>query len=589
MTVQTQEQIRRLAGVNLDDRLRSVPGFSLFRRSSSLAAHPTVQGVSLRGIGPTGASRTLVRWDGVPVNDPFGGWVQWNRFDPEDIGRIEIVRGASTSAFGDRAMGGAISLFTDEPSRSRLRGAYEAGNRETHSISTAATRLGRRLALSGSARAFTTGGYFVVPEQIRGAVDRKADLRFLAGNARLDVLSSEARLFVKFDALAEERGNGTALQANSTTLGSLAGHYSREGVRSGLSLLGYHTRQEFRSTFTAIAVRRDREQITTIQSVPAEAAGGAAMVRHARPGLGLLAGADLHRVEGFSRDTSPATGLRRTSGGVQTQHGYFLQTDAGVGPARLYLGARYHFAGAGRQFFTPSAGVASSFGRVRLRGSLYRSFRAPTLNELYREFRTGNVVTLANDRLAPESLFGAEAGLDLTGAVGRLSVTLFRNRLDDLITNVTLSASPSLIVRERQNRDRALVRGLEVDLRRRWGPWTAETSYLVADSRFTQGARVPQVPKHQGSAQVAYSGEATLIAFGMRACTFQFEDDANLFRLPGFASVHLTVRRRLKAGLFAVGAVENLLDRRYLVGFTPQPQTGAPRLWRAGLRWEGAR
>jgi outer membrane cobalamin receptor len=589
VTVQTQEQIRRLAGVNLDDRLRSVPGFSLFRRSSSLAAHPTVQGVSLRGIGPTGASRTLVRWDGVPVNDPFGGWVQWNRFDPDQIGRIEIVRGASTSAFGDRAMGGAISLFTEEPSRSRLRGAYEAGNRKTHSISTAATRLGRHLALSGSARAFTTGGYFIVPEELRGAVDRKADLRFLAGNARLDVLSPEARLFVKFDALAEERGNGTALQANSTTLGSLAGHYSREGARSGLSLLGYHTRQEFRSTFTAIAARRDREQITTIQSVPAEAAGGSAVVRHARPSLGLLAGADLHRVEGYSHDTTPATGLRRTSGGVETQHGYFLQSDAGVGPARLYLGARYHFAGAGRQFFSPSAGLASSLGRLRLRGSIYRSFRAPTLNELYREFHTGNVVTRANDRLAPESLFGAEAGVDLTGAAGRLSVTLFRNRLDELITNVTLSASPNLIVRERQNRDRALVRGLEVELRRRWGPWTAETSYLLADSRFTEGARVPQVPKHQGSAQVAYSGEATLIAFGVRAYTLQFEDDANLFRLPGFASVHLAVRRRLKGGLFAVGAVENLLDRQYLVGFTPQPQTGAPRLWRAGLRWEGAR
>ncbi len=589
MTVQTQEQIRRLAGVNLDDRLRSVPGFSLFRRSSSLAAHPTVQGVSLRGIGPTGASRTLVRWDGVPVNDPFGGWVQWNRFDPDQIGRIEIVRGASTSAFGDRAMGGVISLFTEEPSRSRLRGAYEAGNRETHSISTAATRLGRRLALSGSARAFTTGGYFIVPEEIRGAVDRKADLRFLAGNARLDVLSPQARLFMKFDALAEERGNGTALQANSTTLGSLAGHYSREGVRNGLSLLGYHTRQEFRSRFTAIAARRDVEQITTIQSVPAEAAGGSAVVRQARPSFGLLAGADLHRVEGSSHDTSPATGLRRASGGVETQHGYFLQTVGGAGPARLYLGARYHFAGAGRRFFSPSAGLASSLGRLRLRGSLYRSFRAPTLNELYREFRTGNVVTRANDRLAPESLSGAEVGLDLTGTAGRLSVTLFRNRLDDLITNVTLSASPNLIVRERQNRDRALVRGLEVELRRRWGPWTAETSYLVADSRFAEGARVPQVPKHQGSAQLAYSGEATLIAFGVRAYTLQFEDDANLFRLPGFASVHLAVRRRLKAGLFAVGTVENLLDHQYLVGFTPQPQTGAPRLWRAGLRWEGAR
>jgi outer membrane receptor for ferrienterochelin and colicin len=103
-------------GVNLDDRLRSVPGFSLFRRSSSLVANPTTQGVSLRGLGSSGASRTLVLWDGIPANDPFGGWVYWTRFIPEEMSRVEISRGAATSVFGDRAMSGAIGLFT-RPSR----------------------------------------------------------------------------------------------------------------------------------------------------------------------------------------------------------------------------------------------------------------------------------------------------------------------------------------------------------------------------------------------------------------------------------------------------------------------------------------
>jgi len=589
ITIHDQEEIRRRPGVNLDDRLRLVPGFALLRRSSSVVAHPTTQGVSLRGIGPTGAGRTLVRWDGVPMNDPFGGWVQWNRFDPEEIGRIEIERGASTSVFGNRAMGGVISLFTQEASASRLRGAYDQGNRNTHSISTAATHMARRLALAGRARAFTTDGYFIVPEPTRGAVDRPAYVRFLAGSTRLDILAPDTRLFLKFDALAEERGNGTALQSNSTTLGSLAGHYSREGVRHGISLLGYHTRQEFRSLFSAISARRDAEQLTTIQSVPAEASGGAGLWRHSRMRWHLLAGADLHRVEGFSRDTTPATGLRRTSGGSQTQHGYFLQTSTPLGPARLLLGARYHFAGAEKHFLSPSAGLAGAFGRLRLRGALYRSFRAPTLNELYREFRTGNVVTRANESLAPESLFGIETGFDLTGGASRLSLTLFRSRLDDLITNVTLSTAPNLIVRQRQNRDRAVARGVELELRRRWGRWIAETAYLLVDSRFSGGARIPQVPKNQGSVQLAYVGPETQVSAGLRASSMQFEDDANLFALPGFASFHLTVRRRLKAGLFAVGAVENLLNRQYLVGFTPQPQTGAPRLWRAGLRWESTR
>ena len=112
LTILDARRVQQVPGINLDDRLRMVPGFSLFRRSSSLAAHPTTMGISLRGLGSTGASRTLVLWDGVPLNDPFGGWVYWNRVSPELTGRVELSRGASTSLFGDRAMAGAITLFT---------------------------------------------------------------------------------------------------------------------------------------------------------------------------------------------------------------------------------------------------------------------------------------------------------------------------------------------------------------------------------------------------------------------------------------------------------------------------------------------
>jgi hypothetical protein len=106
ITLLDSPKLQRIPGVNLDDRLRMVPGFSLFRRNSSLVAHPTTQGLSLRGIGSSGASRTLVLWDGIPINDPFGGWVYWTRVAPEELGRVELSRGASTSLFGDRAMGG---------------------------------------------------------------------------------------------------------------------------------------------------------------------------------------------------------------------------------------------------------------------------------------------------------------------------------------------------------------------------------------------------------------------------------------------------------------------------------------------------
>src|SRR5439155_14330326 len=149
VSVLDSKQIRQTPGANLDDRLREVPGFSLFRRSSSLVANPTTQGISLRGIGSSGASRTLVLWDGIPANDPFGGWVYWTQLIPDEIERVEISRGAATSIFGDRAMTGAIGLFSREPEKLHLLGDYQFGNRNSHDVSVGFSDLWRQVAVSG--------------------------------------------------------------------------------------------------------------------------------------------------------------------------------------------------------------------------------------------------------------------------------------------------------------------------------------------------------------------------------------------------------------------------------------------------------
>jgi outer membrane receptor protein involved in Fe transport len=74
---------------------------------------------------------------------------------------------------------------------------------------------------------------------------------------------------------------------------------------------------------------------------------------------------------------------------------------------------------------------------------------------------------------------------------------------------------------------------------------------------------------------------------GIRTYSYQFDDDLNPFLLPGFANVQLVARQQLKHGLSAHVAIENLLNHEYFVGFSPTPTIGAPRLWRAGIRWEG--
>lgn len=115
VTVITKQDIRKSAARTIDDLLRQVPGFSMFRRSSTLVSNPASQGVSLRGISPSATSRTLVLLDGVPLNDAFGGWVSWGKVPLESIERIEVTRGGGSGVYGNYALGGVINVVTKRP------------------------------------------------------------------------------------------------------------------------------------------------------------------------------------------------------------------------------------------------------------------------------------------------------------------------------------------------------------------------------------------------------------------------------------------------------------------------------------------
>ena len=169
VTVLTREDISLSPSLTLDDLLRQVPGFSLFRRSSSLVTHPTTQGLSLRGIGPSGTSRALVLVDGIPVNDAFGGWVYWDRIPLQGIEQIEVVRGGGSSVWGNYALGGVVQVLTRRPTERAVYfdGSYGTQNTMNFDLLVHEVQGPFRVALEGSY--FKTDGYFVVKDSRRGA------------------------------------------------------------------------------------------------------------------------------------------------------------------------------------------------------------------------------------------------------------------------------------------------------------------------------------------------------------------------------------------------------------------------------------
>jgi len=365
ITVVDRLQLQEVPGVNLDDRLRVVPGFTLFRRTSSLVANPTTQGVSLRGIGSTGASRTLVLWDGIPLNDPFGGWVYWTRVVPSEIDRIEMSRGASTSMFGDLAMGGAINIFSRPAEPLHVALGFEGGNAGTEQVTAAGSYLHKWFGASASVRFFNTDGYFIVPAPYRGKVDAPAGVEFAAGMIRLDFLGRRDRLFLRLDTLAEDRANGTAAVKNSTSLGTLAANYSHQMDHDSFSVLGYRTQAEYHANFSAVAADRNSERITSMQQVPAESVGGAGFWSHTGREFNLIAGADARNVEGFSYDTTLPANTVKIGGGSRLEHGVFGQANVSKGDFKFFGGLRQDVTGTGDNFVSPNGGI--TYGRKRFR------------------------------------------------------------------------------------------------------------------------------------------------------------------------------------------------------------------------------
>ncbi len=588
VTVLDSDDIRSIPGNNLDDRLRQVPGFSLFRRSSSIVANPTTQGVSLRGTGSSGASRTLILWDSIPINDPFGGWVYWTRIDPNYVDRVEIDRGASTSVFGDRAMGGTISLFSQPEQQEHIWADFFGGNEGTADASAGYSNLWGPWGLSVNSRGFTTDGYYVTPDSVRGRIDDKANVRFATGDVNLDYLGSADRLSVHFDVLAEERHNGTLLTHNSTGLGTIGANYTHSWTNDQVSVLAFHTQEQYHSTYSSVAASRNSETQTSKQTVPEEDVGGAAYWRHHASVWNTIVGADVDDIHGTSYDYSYFRRALTASGGTLLEHGLFGQGDFSIGPARFFGGIRHQFTGErGQTFVSPNGGVSLGLKRFRLRASAYRSFRAPTLNELYRNFQVGNALTLANPALVPEGLVGVETGVDWAGENTHVSISLFRNELNNLVDNATLRVTPNQILRQRTNFPSALSRGVEINLARKWRNFIGEAGYMYADARLGTGQRIPEVPKQQGTAQLTYAAGKTLFSAGIRSFGLVFDDDLNQFKLPGYAAVQATAQRQITKAFWAVASVENLLDRTYLVALTPSPNIGEPRLWRVGVRWSG--
>ena len=665
VTVLDSQQIEQSAAVVADDVLRQVPTFSLFRRTSSVAAHPTAQGVSLRGIGPSGVSRTLVLIDDVPFNDPFGGWVYWTRVPLGAVDRIEMVDGSTSSLYGNYAMGGVINIVTSRPARRTAELSAQYGNRSSPKFDFFGSDVWRNIGIAVEGGFFDTDGYPQVAEPERGPVDTNVQVEFRNINAKVDYSpTSNISTFVRVGYFSEERDNAKKVtvagapqipEANDTKWTSVSG-----GLRtilpdsSSLQARVFWDIETFRSNFLAVPnlITRAIARVTLNQRVPTDGFGG--MVQWSRA-VGrrnfLSAGVDWRWVDGDSEEdamdqqTGTTVVTHRVSGGAQRSFGAFIQdvftpsdrlsvtvslrvddwknydghnletlvatgqpVPPTTGPGGVPVGNRPELPDKKDTVVSPRGGAMYRINdRVSVWGSVSGGFRAPTLNELYRQFRVGALLVLANNQLGPENLVGGEAGVNVVATENvTIRGTWYANGIENPVSNVTIATN----TQQRQNLGRTKVQGFQTDLEYRLGTrWRVAGAYLFNDAKVTEnpsnpelvGKYLPQVPQHRGSIQFAYTDPRYLnLALGLQMAGKQYDDDLNARGvpsngcavqsqscdnpgLPGFSLLDFTASRSLGRGVDVFFGVQNVLDEEFYVQTNPTT-IGAPRLVQGGVR-----
>jgi outer membrane receptor protein involved in Fe transport len=458
---------------------------------------------------------------------------------------------------------------------------------------------------------FTIDGYIpVATEQEagiapRGPIDGKLGATHRTGLASMGYQAANGwRVDVSTTLFVEERRNATPASINTTDSRQGSGEVAG-GIGGGLlRVTGFGGTQRYRQTFSTVNATRTAESLNRDQRVPTTSGGLGAQWFRAWGRHALLVGGEGRYVDGRSIETPYAQGrpLATTeAGGLQRLGSAFAQ-DTFRPTDRLTLVAGAHadtwestsqltgFTKASGSF-NPRASGSYRLGEtgVVVRGAAYHGFRAPTLNEFYRNFSAGSVQTRPNEALDPERLTGGDLGVLVARGRASARLTGFWNVLDEAITTITLSSTPSLIIRQRANADRLRAAGVEVeaDIRVRPSLSLAFAGGFVrshyAGETALKGKRVPQVPSYNLGIDARYDRRRWTASAQLRVTGPQFEDDQNAFVLRRATVLDVFGSRTFAGGLTVFVAVENLFDAAYDVGRTPILTTGVPRAARVGV------
>jgi len=630
--VLTPENLREAAPITLDGQMRLIPGVETFRRSSSLVANPSSQGMSLRGLGSTSASRTLVTEDDVPLNDAFGGWIHWEELPELSIHSVEVVRGGASDLYGSSAIGGVINVMPVQTGSNFADLKSDFGSENTYDDSLLLEGHRGPWSALATGGVLGTDGFITLTPAARGAIDTPSDVHDQNGVVLLDHKQGSLRLFVRGSGMNEARSNGTIAQVNSTRLWRFATGSDWNpagGWLDGSSVVfrAYGSNENYRQTFSTTSIAagckspvsapQNFECLNRIARTPDDEMG---LVLHwskpLTPGLLFVLGADTHDVRAGDYETTYAKSGALAStidlGDRQRQTGVYAEllfthqawTISGSGRIDWFsnfdgnqlLPAQHALPQVSQRVFDPRLGVSRKLGsHFAVSGSGFRAFRAPTPNELYRSTQVGSLLTYPNNYLLSERATGWETGVAMQQRWGTLRTSYFWTQVNRPITALTLDALSSPITLMRENLGQIESRGISTDLELQPTRWmTMQGGYQHTNATVTKGTGdaqagywIPQVAHNMATAQLrGFTPKLGTLSLQGRISGHQFDDDANTYLLHGYFRLDAYASHDFGKRIELFTSGENLLNRAIEVGRTPTLTLGTPRTARIGFNFK---
>ncbi|HQR66415.1 MAG TPA: TonB-dependent receptor, partial [Thermoanaerobaculia bacterium] len=619
VTVVPRETIEETPAHNLSDALRTVVGLNLPLPDSNLA-FPTTNRVSMRGLGGT---RALVLLDGVPLNDPLAGYVQWGLAPMLDIEKVEVVRGSGASLFGNYAMGGTVSLATRPLDRATVDADLSYGSLDTWGLNAAVTEsLGSGIAAGIFVDAGQTDGYIRMPPADRGAIDIASWAKGLDVLAKVEATASDgSKAWLRGNFMDHDTGQGTPVSKTWQQIWDVAGGGRLVLGKSDLKANVFYQHATFSidNSLLVTGAGRDQEYLGSHSERPGETVGGSVQWSLPLPGLVTFVTAGLDSMTASMNEKNVSynragqqTGTRDIVGN-QTFAGLFAEADFRLLPdLEALLSARLDaWRNSGGQETVTPGGVTSYpaasttqldprlalkyrvSDAVSLRGAVYRAFRAPTLADLYRGSSSRTQVLIPNPDLGPETLVGGDVGTDIAAGPFTGQVNLFLNRVEGLIARAALATTPVLVV---QPRNLGATRSAGVEFMGTVALSKAlflDLGYAFTDAVITDnpadptlvGKHVPDVPRNAGSFALRFDSPAGVTGTVRgRALSQIYGDEANKTATDAHFVLDVLLSYRILPTLEILGRAENLLNASYVSDVNLGPRLGPPQQFFIGLR-----